>query len=83
VNDFRFQRHESSSSELDSSTAEQLSADWLSQRSVLSVLSLRSALVSPASLCAQIYFFYTPPFIEGRNNRATQRIDNEIRCQLF
>jgi len=36
VNDFRFQRHVSSSSQLDSSTVEQLSADWLSQRSVLS-----------------------------------------------
>jgi len=36
VKDFRFQRHVSSSSQLDSSTAEQLSADWLSQCSVLS-----------------------------------------------
>ncbi|TNN45824.1 hypothetical protein EYF80_043979 [Liparis tanakae] len=34
VNDFRSQHHESSSSQLDP-TAEQLSADWLSQRSVL------------------------------------------------
>jgi len=72
VNDFRIQRHKSSSSQLDSPTAEQLSADWLSQRSVPSVLSLRSAFVSPAPLCAQL-FFYTPRHIERRNNRSTQR----------
>jgi len=56
VNDFRIQRHVSSSSQLDSSTEQQLSADWLSQRSIPSP----SALVSPALLCAQIYFVYTP-----------------------
>jgi len=48
VNDFRFQRHEGSSSQLDSPTEEQPSADWLSQRSVLHVLSLHTALFSVA-----------------------------------
>jgi len=53
VNDFRFQRHEGSCSQLDSLTEEQLSADWLSQRSImvcplpsLLFLLLRSALKS-------------------------------------
>jgi len=51
VKDFRIQRHVSSSSQLDSSTEEQLSADWLSQRTVPSspslwFLLLRSALNS-------------------------------------
>jgi len=80
VNDFRIQRHVSSSSQLDSLTEEQLSADWLSQRSVLSVLS---AVFSAVPLCSKLNFFYTPRLIECRNNRATQQIDNEIRCQLF
>jgi len=34
--------------------------------------ALRSALVSPAPLCAQLNFCYTPRLIERRNNRATQ-----------
>jgi len=61
VNDFRIQRHVSSSSQLDSSTEEQLSADWLSQRSVLSVLSLRSRF-SCAALRSTQLFLYSATF---------------------
>ena len=48
---------------------------------------LVSLMVFPLPLlCAQLKVFNTQTslrLIEWRNNRATQQIDNEIRCQLF
>ena len=47
-----------------------------------------SPMAFPLELRAQLnfLFFYTqtsPQHIEWRNNRATQQIDNDIRCQRF
>jgi len=83
VNDFRFQRHVSSSSQLDSLTEEQLNADWLSQCNIMvcPLPPLRSCFSCGSALKST--FFILRDFIERHNNRATQRIDNEIRCQLF
>jgi len=78
LNNCRFQRYESSSSQLDSPTAERLDADWL-------CISASWSLASTSAL-RSTQLFYTqlsPRFLEWCNNRATQSIAKEIRCQLF